>query len=156
MIERHSLSTAPWQKLADIPGPGTQSVAAYATISDSVYLLGGEDESPHLPIARVIRYDITADSWSIRSPLPSPRKSSVAVENSGIVYVLGGCGLGGSYLDQIVAYNPATDSQCVMATKLPVGMCAFVAVPVGSKVYLMGGAASIGNLSSTYEGSFSQ
>jgi len=64
--------------------------------------------------------------------------------------------LGGSYLDQIVAYNPATDSQCVMATKLPVGMCAFVAVPVGSKVYLMGGAASIGNLSSTYEGSFSQ
>lgn len=139
---------------ANVPGPGTQGLPGYAVSGTGVFLFGGVDGSTGLPIARVARYDTAANSWTIKSPLPSKRQSAVAFERSGVIYVLGGF-TGSTYLDEIIAYNPTADTNCTMAAKLPQGMLAFVAIPVGQKAYVIGGVSALGDMSTTYELSFS-
>ncbi|MCC7537453.1 MAG: hypothetical protein IT379_14615 [Deltaproteobacteria bacterium] len=152
LVDGYVTAMGTWRSRARIPGPaeGTQGIPGYAVVGGSVYLLGGFNESPGLPTARVSRYDAATDAWSARAALPTPRSAPGAFARGTIIYVLGGF-TGSRHLDDVVAYDTVADRHCVMSIRLPTPMSSFGVATVGSRVFLVGGDGDGGGLSSTIE-----
>lgn len=89
-------------------------------------------------VVMLVAGDARADQVSVMgATLPGSRSGMSAVWDGANVYVFGGLG----YLryDQIVRYNPATDTTTTMNAVLPTGRSALTAVWDGSNAYVFGG-----------------
>ena len=127
--------------------PRRDSSAAGA--GPSMFMAGGEDS---LGAAVDDNYEFILFKGELirRSSLPGPRRGSAGVALDGRVYAIGG--VSGSFLSDVIEYNPATGAWIPRAP-LPVAIADARAVQGIRKIYLAGGRDAGGNaLGDVYEG----
>jgi N-acetylneuraminic acid mutarotase len=81
----------------------------YALGGRGVATLNGSVIEPGPVLASMERYDPATDTWTMRAPMPAPRRAFVAGSVNGIVYAAGGIDAGGMTVATLDAYDPATD-----------------------------------------------
>jgi len=127
-------STDAWVAMAPLPVTGISGVAA---ISDRIYAVAGSNNV-------VYEYDPAANSWALKTHVPTSRDSFAVASCQGKLYVIGGaisrdpmngdarsCGI-------TEAYDPATDTWELKAP-MPTGRVQMKAETVSGKIYVMGG-----------------
>jgi N-acetylneuraminic acid mutarotase len=82
-------STAP----ADMPTPRSSMYGAAAK-GNRIYVIGGQDAGVQLTTNEF--YTVSADSWSVDAPMPSPRAEMGVVSHGGRIYTVGGGFFGAS------------------------------------------------------------
>jgi N-acetylneuraminic acid mutarotase len=128
-----------WKGLAPMSAP--RGSAAVAAADGKFYVIGGvaaaaeppngqsgtaltiDDKRRHDVLARVEEYDLKADRWRSRTPVPTPRTQPAVVVKLGHIYVIGGrigsAFASGSDTDIVEAYDPATDRWSAPLARLP-------------------------------------
>ena len=108
-------ATQTWTQKADL-STGRVFLAAVGAANGKVYAIGGRlDGGTGEAIGTVNEYDPATNTWTTRSPMPTPRAGVTAVARSdGKISVMGGNGPGaqGSFTISLAndEYDPATDN----------------------------------------------
>ncbi|MGQ9458466.1 MAG: Kelch repeat-containing protein, partial [Anaerolineae bacterium] len=84
-------------------------------------------------------YDPAQNAWTTASPLPTPAANIQAAALGGRVYVPGGYGPGGTFLDTLQIYDPATDAW-TPGPALPRPLAGYALAVYGRSLYLFGGS----------------
>lgn len=114
--------------------------------SGRAFAFGGLGSSGQT-LASAERFDSAADEWTEIAPLPNARSGACAVATtSGYIYVFGGSAAG-LVRTNTFRYNIANDSWDEAAS-IPVGVQNAAVVLFGERVYVLGGVASTGTVSS--------
>lgn len=133
-----SAAQSVWEQRA--PLPEANSETAVAELDGKIYVLGGYPSS-RTTVSAVQIYDPASDSWQLSPPLPQPTNHPMAAGVGGKLYFIGGQSTsrgGGSFLDQVVMFDPAADTWSARAP-MPTARSAGVAVVVAGKIYVAGG-----------------
>lgn len=77
-VDAFDTTTGAWTARAPIPGARSEIAAATTTLSDGRILVVGGSLPGITPSANVLVYDPATDSWATLTPLPQPRKGTVA------------------------------------------------------------------------------
>ncbi|MEK6983465.1 MAG: kelch repeat-containing protein [Nanoarchaeota archaeon] len=131
-------------KAAILPsGTVAPSCDTYST-SQKIYCFGGWSGFGS-PLSRITEYAPSTDTLVTKTAtLPTARGAPSCARNPGNnkVYCFGGLDVGSTFLNQIVEYDPATDSRAAKSATLPGGRdYASCAVnPATNKIYCFGGA----------------
>jgi N-acetylneuraminic acid mutarotase len=136
-------------RLAQIPQANEERQGA--AVNGKLYLFGGnpvaEGNAPGAPPGAVWEYDAAADRWAQKKNMPLPAHHVAVVEQGGKIYVFGGAAQpkagGPNYVpvNNAWEYDPASDGWKALAP-MPSKRIAAVAVSVGGKIYVMGGAGN--------------
>jgi uncharacterized repeat protein (TIGR01451 family) len=130
-----------WLRAADTP-QGTR-FHAVAYHQGSLYQIGGETNWWQ-PTNAVYRHDVANDAWNAVAPLPTGRYGMDAVTIGDRIYVPGGSdrqtdsGAGGPFLDDLLVYDPASNSW-FSAAPMPQARAYASAVAHDGKLYVIGG-----------------
>lgn len=125
-------------KHAPLPQPEEEYTAVVA--NDRLYLIGGNrGNRPEWP-RHVLEYDLAANRWATKKPVPFPGDHMAAAALGGKVYVFGGQAEGGikQPLNTTWEYDPAADSWRPLAP-MPTARTAAGAVESGGRIYVIGG-----------------
>jgi N-acetylneuraminic acid mutarotase/plastocyanin len=124
------------------PAITSRSGAMAEAISGKVYVIGGSqsDRSDKLEA-----YDVTANTWSILSPLPSNRADVATTVLDDRLFVIGGSGES-SRLDR---YDPATNTWLNLQS-MTTGRFGATAETFRGKIYVIGGNGSNGRVVEEY------
>src|SRR5713226_837899 len=131
-----------WVKLAPFPDPCPELLGASA--NGKVYVFGGLLGNNVKGL--VYEYDPAANRWTKKKNMPLPAHHVLVASYRGKIYIFGGGGAlvrGGPNwvpLDNAWEYDPAADSWKALAPT-PTARGAGVAVLVGTKIYVLGGAS---------------
>jgi N-acetylneuraminic acid mutarotase len=132
-----------WVKLAPFPEPAEELLGASA--NGKLYIFCGLAPG-WKPIGLVYEYDPASDKWTKKKPMPVASHHVSFTEYKGRIYAFGGFTLPQSGppawlpLDNAWEYDPATDSWRALAP-LPTKRGSPVAVTVGERMYVIGGAS---------------
>jgi N-acetylneuraminic acid mutarotase len=147
-------------KFAPLPQPEEEYTAT--VLNGRLYLIGGNRGGrPEWP-RHVLEYDLAANTWTSKKPVPFSADHMAAVGTSvgtsggtsggagGKIYVFGGQGEGGVNKPLTTAweYDPAADAWKALAP-MPTGRTAAAAVEAGGRIYVIGGSAVAGLTVST-------
>lgn len=145
-VEAYDPATNTWT--TKTPMPTRRGELGVAAVNGILYAIGGVDYGPGggAPIADgwVEAYDPTTDSWTTKSPMPTPRSDfGIAVVN-GIIYTIGGGGAACAVptyraCTTVEAYDPATDTWTTKAS-LPTPRMSLGAANAGGIIYAVGGS----------------
>ncbi len=139
-LERYTVATDTWVSLSPMTIP--RAGLAAAVVGNSIYAIGGRSTNAPCSggeLADVERYDIATDMWMPVAPLPTAMSDLAAVEKGGKIYAFGGCAGSASFSDQVLVYDPSTDTW-TNSTPMPRARAAFYQVGVkGDNIYVMGG-----------------
>lgn len=143
-----------WKALA--PMPTKRGSPNAAVVNGKIYVIGGAGLSPgskdtSLHPARPQRvlgtnevYDIAANKWETKSPMPTTRNhAAIGVVNDKI-YVIGGR-VGNAFItrasntDVVEEYDPATDQWGALKTPMPTARSATAWGTYKGKIYVAGG-----------------
>ena len=133
-----------WVKLAPFPEPAEELLGASA--SGKLYVFCGLAPG-WKPIGMVYEYDAGADRWTKKNPMPLPSHHVAFTEYKGKIYAFGGFVLPQSGpaawvpIDSAWEYDPARDTWRALAP-LPTKRGSPVAVTVGDRMYVIGGAVT--------------
>ena len=131
-----------WQSRAPMPHYlwGGWGVAGGA-VGDKLYVIGGYNWPNHEE-NYCREYDITADNWSLKTPMPTAVEwMNAAVFNDKIYVVAGQYGTGThTLLDYIQIYNPSNDSWDIIPG-LPIYLQGSGVIVYNNKLYIFGGNA---------------
>ncbi len=97
-----------WSAGAPIPvGESGIGTAAQATYNGKIYVMGGDDGDADSNTTNY-EYNIAANTWALRAPMPTARENNVAVTLNGKIYVAGGAGRGSrlQWLDHVRGLRP--------------------------------------------------
>jgi N-acetylneuraminic acid mutarotase len=114
--------------------------AAAGVVGNRLYVIGGYRRwflSVWHPVASVYMYDPDKDTWTERTPMPTPRGALAVAEWGGKLYAIGGYD-GTTNRAEVEVYDPATDSWTVQAP-LPTPRDHLAVATVGGKIYAIGG-----------------
>jgi len=130
--------------------PSGTSLLSCAPSGDSIYCFGGFDSNYNL-LDKIFRYDINTDSLvEMNSKLPYPMYGLSCAPLGDYIYCLGGYyvlqGLP-VYSDNIIRYDPRTDSISIISAKLPTGRSGLSCTSYGNSIYCFGGLAYINSQS---------
>jgi N-acetylneuraminic acid mutarotase len=135
-------------KFAPLPQPEEEYTAT--VLNSRLYLIGGNRGGrPEWP-RHVLEYDLAANKWTSKKPVPFSADHMAAVGAGGKIYVFGGQGEGGvnKPLSAAWEYDPATDAWKALAP-MPTGRTAAAAVETGGRIFVVGGSAAEGLTVST-------
>lgn len=108
---------------------------------DKLYVVGGKDaEGTVLDSVEV--YDFASEAWGILPvPMPQARTSinNAVVQHKGKVYVVGGLGWRGEYLQRVAVYDIAAEEWSVLPAEMMENRRAHAAAVHGNQIYLLGG-----------------
>jgi len=123
---------------APLPQPEEEYTAVVA--SNRLYLMGGNRGQRQEWPRHVLEYDLAADRWSAKKPVPFPGDHMAAAASGGKIYVFGGQAEGGvnKPLNTAWEYDPAADAWRPLAP-MPSARTAAVAVEAGGRIYVIGG-----------------
>ncbi len=133
-----------WLKLAPFPEPAEELVGAAA--GGKMYVFCGLAPG-WKPIGMVYEYDSATDKWTKKKPMPLLSHHVAFTEHGGKIYAFGGFVLPQSGppawvpIDNAWEYDPATDTWKALAP-VPTKRGSPLAVTVGNKIYVIGGAAA--------------
>lgn len=139
-----ALAQAPWAKRADFPEPGEELLGASA--NGKMYVFCGLAPG-WKPIGMVYEYDPAGDKWTKKKPMALPSHHVAFTEMNGKIYAFGGFVPPTSGppawtpIDNAWEYDPAADSWKALAP-MPTKRGSPVAVTVGNKIYVIGGATT--------------
>jgi N-acetylneuraminic acid mutarotase len=131
-----------WVKLAPFPEPAEELLGASA--NGKLYVFCGLAPG-WKPIGMVYEYDPATDKWAKKNPMPLLSHHVAFTEHGGKIYAFGGFTLPASGppawtpVDNAWQYDPAADSWKALAP-MPTRRGSPVAVTVGDKMYVIGGA----------------
>ena len=143
-----------WETISNYSGSeftGRWALSACA-INGKIYAIGGiqADYYPeygdfYKALGVVQVYDPDSNTWTQKSPMPTPRFGLGVVSVNNRIYAIGGlAGLGSTqggdeYLyDVVEEYNPETDTW-MTKTPMPKGLVNLDACVVGHRIYVSGG-----------------
>jgi len=121
-----------WRLVAPMPEPLHHSAAA--TVSDSIYVIGGYRTISFEPTDHVYRYDTTLDQWTRVADLPNPTGALAAATIDGRVYAVGGA----QTPRELLVYDPASNQWTALAP-MPTGREHLAAAALDGKLYVAGG-----------------
>src|SRR5258706_5021403 len=133
-----------WTKLAAFPEPAEELLVASA--KGKMYVFCGLAPGWQ-PIGMVYEYDPASDKWAKKKPMPLASHHVSFTEYKGKIYAFGGFVLPQSGpaawvpIDNAWEYDPATDNWKALAP-LPTKRGSPVAVTVGDRMYVIGGAST--------------
>src|SRR5712692_4432586 len=134
-----------WTKLAPFPDPSEELLGAAA--GGKMYVFCGLAPG-WVPKALVYEYDPATDKWAKKKPMALPSHHVAFTEYRGKIYVFGGFVLPQSGpaawvpINNAWEYDPANDSWRALAP-MPTKRGSPVAVTVGDKMYVIGGATTL-------------
>ena len=134
-----------WTKLAPFPDPSEELLGASA--NGRMYVFCGLATRPQwTPKGLVYEYDPATDTWTKKAPMALPSHHVAFTEYRGKIYAFGGFVLPPQGqppawvpIDNAWEYDPAKDVWKALAP-LPTKRGSPVAVTVGDKIYVIGGA----------------
>jgi N-acetylneuraminic acid mutarotase len=133
-----------WVKLAPFPEPAEELLGAAA--GGKLYVFCGLAPG-WKPMGLVYEYDPAADKWTKKKPMPLLSHHVAFTEYAGKIYAFGGFRYPDSGqaawvpIDNAWEYDPAADTWKALAP-MPTKRGSPVAVTVGNKVYVIGGATT--------------
>jgi N-acetylneuraminic acid mutarotase len=131
-----------WVKLAPFPEPAEEILGVAS--GGKLYVFCGLAPG-WKPIGMVYEYDPATDKWAKRKPMPLLSHHVAFTERGGKIYAFGGFTLPASGppawapIDNAWEYDPASDNWKALAP-MPTRRGSPVAVTVGDKLYVIGGA----------------
>jgi N-acetylneuraminic acid mutarotase len=137
-----SFAQGKWAKLAPFPEPAEELLGAAA--NGKLYVFCGLAPG-WKPIGMVYEYDPATDKWAKKKPMPLASHHVAFTEHQGKIYAFGGFVLPQAGppawvpIDNAWEYDPTTDNWRTLAP-LPTKRGSPVAVSVGDKIYVLGGA----------------
>jgi N-acetylneuraminic acid mutarotase len=126
------------------PMPSAQGEITSAVIGKKWYVMGGYD-GPNVQARGIVMvYDAANDSWTSKQNMLIPAHHAAAVALNGKIYVFGGFvgrpgGKAWQPIPSAVVYDPENDSWKELAP-MPTPRGSAVAVALGGKIYVIGGA----------------
>ena len=154
-----------WKPLA--PLPTKRGSPAAAVVGGKIYVIGGATTHPgstetSIHPARPHRssdanevYDPATNSWSARSPMPTPRNHAAAGVVNNKIYVLGGR-LGAGFItrasntDITEMYDPATNQWGPLLAPMPTARSAVAWGTYKGRIYVAGGEVRNATMSGAY------
>jgi N-acetylneuraminic acid mutarotase len=140
--------TSPWKKAAPFPEPDEELYGV--ALNGKMYVIGGWDDGKAAGIN--YEYDPATDKWTHKKGMPRSAHHAAIAAANGKLYVIGGfvppkdtqIPTGGAWepIADVWEYDPVTDSWKSLAP-LPTKRGAAVAVEVGGKIYVIGGATTV-------------
>ena len=145
----------PWKKAAPFPMPDEE---LYGTaVNGKMYVIGGWDDGKAAGIN--YEYDPATDKWTQKKGMPRSAHHAAIATANGKLYVIGGfvppkdtqIPTGGAWepIADVWEYDPVADSWKSLAP-LPTKRGAAVAVEVGGKIYVIGGATTVADSKDPY------
>jgi len=145
----------PWKKGSPFPMPDEE---LYGTaVNGKMYVIGGWDDGKAAGIN--YEYDPATDKWTQKKGMPRSAHHAAIATANGKLYVIGGfvppkdtqIPTGGAWepIADVWEYDPAADSWKSLAP-LPTKRGAAVAVEVGGKIYVIGGATTVADSKDPY------
>jgi N-acetylneuraminic acid mutarotase len=128
-----------WKALA--PMPIKRGAAVAAAVNGKIYVIGGATTALG---ETVEEYDPETNTWRERASMPTPRNHTCAGVVGGRIYVIGGR-IGAAFisaasnLNNVEAYDPATDKWSAALAKMPTARSAVSAGVYNNRVYVAGG-----------------
>ena len=143
LLTTAALTQSRWTKAAAFPEPDEELYGV--TANGKMYVIGGFGGGKGRGL--VYEYEPTADKWTQKKPMARPAHHEALAEYRGKIYVFGGfvapaSGGGWEPIDNVWEYDPAVDSWKALAP-LPGKRGSAVAVEVGGKMYVIGGATTV-------------
>lgn len=134
-----------WKSRAQMPTPrGRLALAAW---EGHLIAIGGVEEEEITD--RVEVYDPAQNVWRAASPLPTPAANIQAATLGDKVYIPGGYGPGGTFLDILQVYDPARDAW-TLGPSLPRPLAGYALAVHGGSLYLFGGSDGTGYRADAY------
>jgi N-acetylneuraminic acid mutarotase len=140
-----ALAQGKWAKLAPFPEPSEELLGASS--GGKMYVFAGLAPG-WVPKALVYEYDPATDKWTKKKPMALPSHHVAFTEYKGKIYAFGGFVLPPKGqppawvpIDNAFEYDPAADSWKVLAP-MPTKRGSPVAVSLGDKIYVIGGAVA--------------
>ncbi len=136
-LERFDPATNTWETMSPVPNNIWRASAA--TSGGKLYVFGGYQSTsgfPFNPTNRVFEYDPSNDTWAEKSSMSTARGTSVAVEVSGKIHVIGGAASDALSLHEV--YDPSNDSWESKAS-MTTARSGLTGVALEGKIFLVGG-----------------
>ncbi len=143
LAPRVANAQAKWEKLAPFPEPAEEILGAAA--NGKMYVFAGLIPVWH-PKGLVYEYDPATNQWTKKKPMALPSHHVAFTEYHGKIYAFGGFVYPPSGppawvpIDNAWEYDPVNDTWKALAP-MPIKRGSPVAVAVGNKIYVIGGAA---------------
>ena len=145
----------PWKKAAPFPMPDEELYGA--AVNGKLYVIGGWDDGKAAGVN--YEYDPATDKWTQKKGMPRSAHHAAIAAANGKLYVMGGfvppkdtqIPTGGAWepIADVWEYDPTADSWKSLAP-LPTKRGAAVAVEVGGKIYVIGGATTVAGSKDPY------
>lgn len=125
-----------WQELPALPEP--RAAFAVASLSDQIYVIGGENQDGVL--GSVVRYDVGFEAWTSLSSKPTPVTDARAVVLGEKIYVAGGRRSNdpADVIATFERYDPRTESW-EQLRDMPQPRSGYALATAEGKLYLFGG-----------------
>jgi len=142
LLSASAFAQGKWVKLAPFPDPSEELLGAAA--GGKMYVFCGLAPG-WKPKGLVYEYDPAADKWTKKKPMALPSHHVAFTEYKGKIYAFGGFVLPQSGppswvpINNAWEYDPASDSWKALAP-MPTKRGSPVAVTVGDRIYVIGGA----------------
>ncbi len=143
--ERYNPDANTWAAIASLP-TALYDFPAVFNRTNYIYIFGGlTNTASGTETATVLRYSVSANTWTVMAPLPiAVAGSAAALGPDGKIYVVGGTS-GGVTTSAVQVYNPAANAW-VISTPLPEGLSAStLGVDSLGRLIVMGGMDIDGN-----------
>jgi N-acetylneuraminic acid mutarotase len=120
-----------------------RSKLGVAVVNGKIYAIGGDARHGQWPYAGSIvgtneEYDPTTDTWTFKTPMPTPRSGFAIAVYQNKIYCIGGFIGNGKYTGVNEVYDPATNTW-ENKTAMPTARFELQANVANGKIYLIGG-----------------
>lgn len=147
--EMYNPQTNTWTTKTPMPTP--RKGCAIAVYQNKIYVIGGTLNESYTVYSGYTGttevYDPQTDTWTTKTPMPTPRADLEANVVGDKIYLIGGtkfCDLfpfnNAAFVNEV--YDPANDSWTTK-TMMPHNSFAYASATVGNKIYIMGGWSNL-------------